>query len=112
LESVAALAEQRRVTRTDEAQAVATGPASDTTAQLDETAALVVPYRGRTSLFITPGYRFRAVDAMITNFHLPRSTLLVLVSAFAGRERMLQAYAEAVERRYRFFSFGDAMLLV
>jgi S-adenosylmethionine:tRNA ribosyltransferase-isomerase len=65
-----------------------------------------------TSIFIRPGWTFRIVDAMITNFHLPRSTLLVLVSAFAGRERILQAYAEAIEHRYRFFSFGDAMLIV
>lgn len=64
-----------------------------------------------TDLFINPGFEFAAVDAMITNFHLPRSSLLVLVSAFAGRERILSAYREAVERRYRFFSFGDAMLV-
>jgi S-adenosylmethionine:tRNA ribosyltransferase-isomerase len=75
-------------------------------------APIVVPYRGRTSLFITPGHRFRAVDVMITNFHLPRSTLVVLVSAFAGRELILRAYAEAVAQRYRFYSFGDAMLIV
>jgi S-adenosylmethionine:tRNA ribosyltransferase-isomerase len=62
-------------------------------------------------LFITPGFTFGAVDAMITNFHLPRSSLLVLVSAFAGRERVLTAYAEAVKLRYRFFSFGDAMFV-
>lgn len=65
-----------------------------------------------TRLFITPGYRFRVVDAMVTNFHLPRSTLLVLVSAFAGRETIHQAYREAVEEQYRFFSFGDAMLML
>jgi S-adenosylmethionine:tRNA ribosyltransferase-isomerase len=64
-----------------------------------------------TSLFIAPGFRFNVVDVLITNFHLPRSTLLVLVSAFAGRERMLDAYRTAVARGYRFFSFGDAMLL-
>ncbi len=64
-----------------------------------------------TALFITPGFEFQVVDAMITNFHLPQSTLLVLVSALAGRERILQAYRVAVEERYRFFSFGDAMLL-
>jgi S-adenosylmethionine:tRNA ribosyltransferase-isomerase len=69
------------------------------------------PGEGSTSLFITPGFQFRAVDAMITNFHLPRSTLLMLVSAFAGRDRILRAYRAAIERRYRFFSFGDAMLL-
>ncbi len=65
-----------------------------------------------TDLFISPGFEFRVVGAMITNFHLPRSSLLVLVSAFAGRQRMLQAYAEAIERRYRFYSFGDAMLIL
>lgn len=70
------------------------------------------PYSGWTRLFITPGYSFRAVDGLITNFHLPRSTLLMLVSAFAGREEVLAAYAEAVRQEYRFFSFGDAMLLV
>ncbi len=66
---------------------------------------------GWTNIFITPGYRFRAVDALITNFHLPESTLLMLVSAFATREGMLNAYRHAVEEQYRFFSFGDAMLI-
>jgi len=66
---------------------------------------------GWTGLFILPGYRFRVVDAMLTNFHLPKSTLLMLVSAFAGRERILAAYAQAIERRYRFYSFGDCMLI-
>ena len=66
---------------------------------------------GETRLFITPGYRFRAVDRLITNFHLPRSTLLMLVSAFAGIERIRSAYAHAIAQRYRFFSYGDAMLL-
>ena len=73
---------------------------------------LVTPYRGRTSLFLRPGSEFRAVDVMITNFHLPRSTLLVLVSAFAGRDLVLRAYEEAVAQRYRFYSFGDAMLIL
>ncbi len=67
---------------------------------------------GRTELFIRPGHTFRAVDALVTNFHLPRSTLLVLVCALAGTERVLSAYREAVARRYRFFSYGDAMLLL
>lgn len=71
----------------------------------------IVAGTGRTDLFISPGFPFRVVDTMITNFHLPRSTLLVLVSAFAGRRRIRRAYAHAVARRYRFFSFGDAMLL-
>jgi S-adenosylmethionine:tRNA ribosyltransferase-isomerase len=68
--------------------------------------------KGECSLFILPGYRFRAVDAMLTNFHLPRSTLLMLVSAFAGLERMRDAYGEAVRERYRFYSYGDAMLIL
>jgi S-adenosylmethionine:tRNA ribosyltransferase-isomerase len=67
---------------------------------------------GRTALFVRPGYAFRSVDALVTNFHLPRSTLLMLVCAFGGTERVLAAYREAVARRYRFFSYGDAMLLV
>lgn len=68
--------------------------------------------RGETSIFITPGYRYKAVDALITNFHLPKSTLLMLVSAFMGREQALELYRLAVEQRYRFFSFGDAMLIL
>lgn len=67
---------------------------------------------GWTDIFIRPGYRFRVVDALLTNFHLPRSTLLMLVSALAGREQIRAAYQQAVERRYRFFSFGDAMLIL
>ena len=66
---------------------------------------------GQNNLFIYPGYRFRLVDAMITNFHLPESTLLMLVSAFAGREAILAAYREAIRQRYRFFSYGDGMLI-
>jgi S-adenosylmethionine:tRNA ribosyltransferase-isomerase len=69
------------------------------------------PFRGDTRLFIRPGYRFRSVDGMITNFHLPQSTLLMLVSAFAGYERVMRAYRHAVNQRYRFFSYGDAMFL-
>lgn len=71
----------------------------------------VSPSSGSTGIFIYPGYRFKAVDALITNFHLPESTLLMLVSAFAGRENILHAYSVAVEQRYRFFSFGDAMFI-
>ena len=72
----------------------------------------VAPFSGSTRLFILPGYEFRAVDALITNFHLPRSTLLMLVSAFAGRERVLAAYQTAMREGYRFYSFGDAMLIL
>ena len=70
------------------------------------------PYSGATRLFITPGYRFQVVDAMITNFHLPRSTLLLLVSAFVSKGLIEKAYNEAIKERYRFFSFGDAMLML
>jgi S-adenosylmethionine:tRNA ribosyltransferase-isomerase len=85
-----------------------------TTTRLLETAVGpegVQPWCGETNIFMYPGYRFRAIDALVTNFHLPRSTLLMLVSAFAGRELVLRAYAEAVRERYRFFSFGDAMVI-
>jgi S-adenosylmethionine:tRNA ribosyltransferase-isomerase len=67
---------------------------------------------GDTNLFISPGFQFRATDALLTNFHLPQSSLLILVSAFAGRELVLDAYRHAVAERYRFFSYGDCMLIV
>ncbi len=72
---------------------------------------VIRPFRGETSIFITPGYRFKAVDVLMTNFHLPRSTLFMLVSAFAGLETMRAAYAHAIAERYRFYSYGDASLL-
>lgn len=72
----------------------------------------VTEFEGQTDLFILPGFKFKVVDAMITNFHLPRSTLIMLVSAFAGRETILEAYKEAIEENYRFYSFGDAMLIL
>lgn len=68
-------------------------------------------YAGELNIFITPGFQFRIIDGLITNFHLPKSTLLMLVSAFAGRENVLEAYRDAVSKKYRFFSFGDAMLI-
>lgn len=71
----------------------------------------LLPFAGETRIFIFPGYRIRSVDALLTNFHLPESTLLMLVSAFAGKERVFAAYAHAVREKYRFFSYGDAMLL-
>jgi len=86
-----------------------------TSARLLESAAgeggRLQPFAGETSLFITPGYRFRAADLLFTNFHLPRSTLFMLVAAFAGLDRMRRAYAHAVAARYRFFSYGDACLI-
>jgi S-adenosylmethionine:tRNA ribosyltransferase-isomerase len=81
------------------------------TAALAQGANRMAPYQGSTRIFIKPGYRFRAVDAIVTNFHLPESTLLMLCCAFVGREALLAAYAHAVRARYRFFSYGDAMFL-
>jgi S-adenosylmethionine:tRNA ribosyltransferase-isomerase len=87
-----------------------------TSARLLESAAgedgMLRPFEGETAIFITPGYRFRAVDALLTNFHLPRSTLFMLVSAFSGLETMKRAYAHAVADGYRFYSYGDACLLI
>ena len=71
----------------------------------------VAPFEGETDIFITPGYRFRAVDLLITNFHLPRSTLFMLVAAFSGLAHVKAAYAHAIETGYRFYSYGDACLL-
>jgi S-adenosylmethionine:tRNA ribosyltransferase-isomerase len=84
----------------------------ETAAQGAKAGAVVGPFSGPTKLFILPGFEFKAVDALITNFHLPKSTLLMLVSAFAGRERMLATYETAIRESYRFFSFGDAMLIL
>jgi len=90
----------------------AVGTTSTRTLETAAASGRVEAYRGRTDLFIRPGHAFRAVDALVTNFHLPRSSLLVLVSALAGPELIRAAYAEAVGRRYRFFSYGDAMLIL
>jgi S-adenosylmethionine:tRNA ribosyltransferase-isomerase len=73
---------------------------------------IIHPFEGDTAIFITPGYRFKAIDGLITNFHLPRSTLFMLVSALMGLEVMKRAYAHAVEQKYRFYSYGDASLLL
>lgn len=84
----------------------------ETAARNAEESQLVAPYSGPTRLFILPGYEFKSVDSMVTNFHLPKSTLIMLVSAFAERELILETYRRAVEEKYRFFSFGDAMLIL
>ena len=73
---------------------------------------IIVPQKRETNIFIYPPYKFKVVDALITNFHLPESTLVMLVSALAGREQVLNAYEEAIKQQYRFFSFGDAMLIL
>ena len=87
-----------------------------TSARVLETAATedgcLLPGSGESDIFIYPGYRFKLVDALITNFHLPKSTLLMLVSAFAGRDFILTAYRQAVAEQYRFFSYGDCMLIL
>jgi S-adenosylmethionine:tRNA ribosyltransferase-isomerase len=107
----AGLVEQVRRTRAAGGRVVAVGT---TVVRAMESATVegeLHPFAGETSIFIVPGYRITSADVMLTNFHLPESTLLMLVSAFAGRERILAAYAHAVRHRYRFFSYGDAMLL-
>ena len=73
---------------------------------------LIHPKEGWADLFIYPGYKFKIVDMLLTNFHLPQSTLLMLVSAFAGKEKILQVYQEAIQQKYRFYSYGDAMLII
>jgi S-adenosylmethionine:tRNA ribosyltransferase-isomerase len=108
----AATAEALNTVRRSGGRLVAVGT---TSLRLIESAAgadgIIRPFRGETALFITPGYRFKAVDVLMTNFHLPRSTLFMLVAAFAGLETMRTAYAHAIRERYRFYSYGDATLL-
>ncbi len=84
----------------------------ETAAQFASPGERIAPFQGSTDLYILPGYSFKAVDAIITNFHLPKSTLIMMISAFAGRERVLNTYQLAVQEGYRFYSFGDAMLIV
>ena len=86
--------------------------ASESSNPPSERTAVSIPRSESTDIFIRPTFQFRAVDVLLTNFHLPRSTLLMLVSAFAGREFILRAYAEAVREGYRFFSYGDCMLIL
>ncbi|HEY2183340.1 MAG TPA: S-adenosylmethionine:tRNA ribosyltransferase-isomerase, partial [Gaiellaceae bacterium] len=102
--------EQRAWERIREAERVLA--VGTTTVRVLETLARGGPLTGRTELFVTPGFEFQRVDALLTNFHLPRSTLLALVMAFAGIEQTRRLYRLAVEERYRFYSFGDAMLLL
>ncbi len=92
---------------------VAVGTTSVRTLEsVSDTNGMVRAGSGSTDIFITPGYRFKATDVLLTNFHLPESTLIMLVSAFAGREQTLALYKQATKLRYRFFSFGDAMLIL
>ena len=103
--------DQVRQTRAAGGRVVAVGTTSVRSLEAASAEGGIRPFRGETRLFIRPGYRFHSVDAMITNFHLPQSTLLMLVSAFAGLDRIRRAYRHAIEQRYRFFSYGDAMFL-
>ncbi len=111
LEVGATLVEQVRATRARGGRVVAVGTTSVRSLESASASGELQPFSGDTSIFIYPGYRFRSVDLLVTNFHLPESTLIMLVSAFAGREPVLAAYREAVARQYRFFSYGDAMLV-
>ena len=109
----AATAERLNATRSAGGRLIAVGTTSlrllESAARADGT---IAPFEGDTAIFITPGYRFKAVDGLMTNFHLPRSTLFMLVSALIGRERMLAAYAHAIAEEYRFYSYGDSSLLI
>ena len=109
----AATAERLNAARSAGGRLIAVGTTSlrllESAARADGT---IAPFEGDTAIFITPGYRFKAVDGLMTNFHLPRSTLFMLVSALIGRERMLAAYAHAIAEEYRFYSYGDSSLLI
>src|SRR5262249_37717345 len=112
MEVSARVCEQIRQTRARGGRVIAVGTttvrALETMAQFGE----IKPYQGNTEIFIYPGYSFRCVDAMVTNFHYPRSSLLMLICAFAGRENTLNAYQAAIKAHYRFYSYGDAMLIM
>jgi S-adenosylmethionine:tRNA ribosyltransferase-isomerase len=107
----AAASEAVAETRAAGGRVIAVGTTSVRALETASRGGSIAPFSGETDLFILPGYEFQSVDAMITNFHLPQSSLLMLVAAFAGRERVLGAYAHAVSREYRFFSYGDSMFL-
>lgn len=100
-----------RETRSRGGRVIAVGTTAVRSLESASASGEITPFAGDTNIFIYPGYRFRSVDAMITNFHLPESTLLMLVSAFAGREHIMNAYHQAIAEAYRFFSYGDAMFL-
>ena len=109
----AATADRLNAVRAAGGRVIAVGT---TSLRLIESAAdadgVIRPFEGDTAIFITPGYRFKGIDGLVTNFHLPRSTLFMLVSALMGLERMQAAYAHAIDKQYRFYSYGDASLLL
>jgi S-adenosylmethionine:tRNA ribosyltransferase-isomerase len=100
-----------RETRAAGGRVIAVGTTSVRALECASASGALLPFHGETDIFILPGYKFRSVDAMLTNFHLPQSSLLMLVAAFAGKQRILDAYDHAVREKYRFFSYGDAMFL-
>jgi len=106
------VAEEVNKARREGRRVIAVGTTSVRVLETAASSEGVRPFKGHTDLFIYPGYRFKVVDAMITNFHLPRSTLIMLVSAFAGKELIMRAYEEAIRLHYRFYSFGDAMFII
>ena len=109
-------ASEINITREKKGRIIAVGTTSvrtlETAARASKNPDIIEPYEGETGLFILPGYNFQVVDCLLTNFHLPESTLLMMVSAFAGRDNILELYEIAMQKGYRFYSFGDAMLLV
>lgn len=111
LEVDASVCEAVALTRRRGGRVVAVGTTSVRSLETASQGGELQPYAGESRIFIYPGYRFRSVDVLLTNFHLPESTLIMLVSAFAGREKVLAAYRQAIAERYRFFSYGDAMLV-
>lgn len=111
LEVSQAVCDQIAVTKARGGRVIAVGTTTVRSLETASSSGYVQPYHGETDIFIYPGYQFQCVDLMVTNFHLPESTLLMLVSAFAGYEHIMQAYQIAVAEQYRFFSYGDAMLL-
>jgi len=111
LQVSAEVCEQVKATRARGGRVIAVGTTSVRALETASAEGVIKPYEGETRLFITPGYRFVSVDALLTNFHLPESTLLMLVCAFAGQSLVLAAYRHAVAQQYRFFSYGDAMFI-
>jgi len=110
-EVTAELVEQLAQTKARGGKIIAVGTTSVRCLESASQTGVLIPFSGDTDIFITPGYEFKVVDALITNFHLPESTLIMLVSAFCGRENILNAYQAAIKEQYRFFSYGDAMFL-
>ncbi|WP_197469086.1 S-adenosylmethionine:tRNA ribosyltransferase-isomerase, partial [Oleiphilus sp. HI0125] len=100
-----------RETKANGGRVVCVGTTSMRSLEAASQSGSLEPFEGDTDIFIYPGYSFVTVDALVTNFHLPQSTLLMLVSAFSGQENMMNAYVHAIENKYRFFSYGDAMFL-